>query len=337
MNGVSAHTDLSSSRRASSAALIASRDEAWLGLLRELLEREYGPIITALSAASRGFYAETWRATSGTEDYFVKLDTTDHQQRLRTSLPVIYHLWRQGIHFIPQTIRTIDGRLFTEYADGTLAVFDWIPGHNVETDDTKFAEYDMLAQVYAAALADDPIPRLEFGTDMADRFFAIWANLEPGSPAGQELQAHREILERRASRLERLAAICRDDESNFYATHGDAGGNFMMDDASCYIVDWDEIMLAPPERDAWVMCTQAWARQAFDDALHRHGIGYTLRTERLAYFCYHMLFFYLAEVLSGFNKSDPAIEVHDLLEGWAKSRMAWADAIDLDNIADQPG
>jgi len=110
------------------------------------------------------------------------------------------------------------------------------------------------------------------------------------------------------------------------------GGNFMMDDTSCYIVDWDEIMLAPPERDAWVMCTQPWARRLFDDALKRHDIDYSLKTDRLAYFCYHMLFFYLAEVLSGFNKSDPTIEVHDLLEGWAQSRMEWADAIDLDSI-----
>jgi len=331
MNGMSSHKDLSSSRSASSAALIASRDEAWLEVLREVLEREYDLAITALAAASRGYYAETWKATSGTKDYFVKLDTTNHQQRLRASLPVLDHLWRQGIHFIPHTIRTIDGHLFTEFADGTLAVFDWIPGHNVETDDTKPAEYNMLAEVYAVPLSDDPITRLEFGTDLADRFFAIWANLEPGSPVDQELQAHRKILERRASRLERLAEICRGDASGFYATHGDAGGNFMMDDASCYIVDWDEIMLAPPERDAWVMCTQPWARRVFDDALRRHNIDYTLKTERLAYFCYHMLFFYLAEVLSGFNKSDHTIEVHDLLEGWAQSRMEWADAVDLDN------
>jgi len=329
---MSAHKDLSSSRSASSAALIASRDEAWLGRLREVLRLEYGLTITALSAAPRGYYAETWKATSGTNDYFVKLDTTDHQQRLRASLPAIDHLWRHGIHFIPRVIHTIDGRLFTEFAAGTLAVFDWIPGHNVETDDTKYAEYDMLAQVYAAPLGDDPIPRLEFGCDMADRFFAVWGTLDPGSPADQELQAHRQIIELRAKRLEHLAKLCRGDESGIYVTHGDAGGNFMIDRAACYIVDWDEIMLAPPERDAWVMCTQPWARQVFDDALERHGVVYTLKTERLAYFCYHMLFFYLTEVLSGFNKSDPAIEVRDLLEGWAKSRMEWADAVDLDSI-----
>jgi len=333
MNGMSAHADLASSRSASSAALIASRDETWLGLLREALKLEYGLTVTALSTAPRGYYAETWKATSGTDNYFVKLDTTDHQQRLRASLPVIDHLWRHGIHFIPHTIRTINDRLCVDFAGGTLALFDWIPGQNAETDDTKPAEYDMLAQVYAVPLGYDPIPRLEFNSDMADRLFATWANLEPGSPADQELQSHREVLERRASRLERLAKICRRDGSGFYATHGDAGGNFMIDDASCYIVDWDEIMLAPPERDAWVMCTQPWARRLFDDALGHHSVAYTLKTERLAYFCYRMLFFYLTEVLSGFNKSDPEIEIHDLLEGWAKSRMEWADAADLDSVA----
>ena len=320
---------MAANRNEASAARIASRDDIWVGHLQNVIEQQYGLPITAITAAPRGYYAETWKITTDIQDYFVKLDCTPHQQRLRASLPVIDQLWKSGIRFINHPIPTIDGHLCTDFAGGTLAVFNWIPGHNLETNDTKPAEYDMLAQVYAVPLADVAIPRMQFNHDAADRFFTIWANLEPDSPADQVLTSHRETLELRAHRLEQLASICRGDDSGFVVTHGDAGGNFMTDGDRCYIVDWDELQLAPPERDAWVMCTKGWARKIFDDALHIHKVNYTLRTERIAYFCYHMLFFYLGEVLSGYNITDLAVEIQDLLEGWAKERMDWADSLDI--------
>jgi len=322
---------LAASRGEASAALIASRDEAWLQRLQDRIRHDFGLPITGFTVAPRGWYAETWRITSPAGDYFVKLDFTGHQQRLRESLPVLDHLSSQGINFIPRPIRTADDRLFADLDDGTLAVFDWVPGHNAETDQTKPAEYDLLAQVYAVPLGNVAIPRFQFSGNTASQFLARWAGLERGSPVDRVLNAHREIIERRIRRLDRLAAICRGDESGFYATHGDAGGNFMTDGDHCHIVDWDEIQLAPPERDAWVMCTKPWARVLFNDALKRHGVDYVLKTERIAYFCYHMVFFYLAEVLSGWNKTDPAVEVQDLLEGWSKDRLEWADEVDLDD------
>jgi len=324
-----AHVELSASRSESSAALIASRDDDWMGRLRDAIQKEYGLTVTTIVVAPRGYYAETWKFTSGARDYFVKLDSTGHQQRLRASLPVIDHLWNHGIRFINHPIHTVNGHLYSEFSGGTLAIFDWITGHNVETDAAKPAEYDMLAQVYALSLGDVTVPQLHFSRDLADRFFAIWNGLERGSDVDNMLEAHRDVIELRASRLSMLAEICQGDQSGFVLTHGDAGGNFMTDGDHCYIVDWDEVQLAPPERDAWVTCTKPWARTIFDDALQRHGINYVLQPERIAYFCYHMLFFYLSEVLSGVNKSDPAVEIRDLLDGWTKGRMKWADALEI--------
>ena len=50
-----------------------------------------------------------------------------------------------------------------------------------------------------------------------------------------------------------ISSVCHEDVSDFYFTHGDAGGNFFVARNQNFLVDWDEVMYAPIERDAWVM------------------------------------------------------------------------------------
>jgi len=92
-----------------------------------------------------------------------------------------------------------------------------------------------------------------------------------------------------------------------------------------FLVDWDTPVLAPPERDAWCMCGRGWARDAFHSALRRHGIQHTLRTERLAYYCYSFFFHYLAAYLDGFTPADTAREVAEYLDGWIEDSIRYAD------------
>lgn len=95
-----------------------------------------------------------------------------------------------------------------------------------------------------------------------------------------------------------------------------------------YIVDWDEVMYAPLERDVWVMCCHAWARELFDNTLREHGIAYQLRPERLAFYCYHMFFFYLDEFMECLPFWDMSERVQGYLEdGWIEERTLFADTI----------
>ena len=82
------------------------------------------------------------------------------------------------------------------------------------------------------------------------------------------------------------------------------------------------------ERDAWVMGCFDWARKLFDDTLEQNGIPYRLRSERIAYYCYHMYFFYLVEFLAVHPLSDKSDRIADYLEnGWIKQRIEFADKI----------
>lgn len=132
-----------------------------------------------------------------------------------------------------------------------------------------------------------------------------------------------------ASRLSQIAGYCRGEIDDFYLTHGDAGGNFFIGNGKNYILDWDEAMYAPIERDAWVMGCYDWARKLFNDTLKANHIPYRLREERLAFYCYHMYFYYLVEFLMAHPICDKSQQIAEYLktDGWIKSRIQFADTV----------
>ena len=86
----------------------------------------------------------------------------------------------------------------------------------------------------------------------------------------------------------------------------------------------DNPLLAPPERDAWVMCSRNWAREAFQNALRQNGITYALQPQRLAFYCYDFFFFYLTAFLDTFAQTDT---VEEYLDGWIKDSFEYADKL----------
>jgi len=305
--------------------------------LRGFLRETYRLEPAALTPAERGFYGETWRLDTTDSRLFVKLDASPHRDVYRRSFHVVEHLRCHGIDFISRIVKTADGALCADFDGAVLGVFDWIDGAHIENDDTKFPEYDMLARVYAVPGEGLFIPREDFSGRSAGIFFGQWERLKrmPARPDAallpELLGRHRGELTRRARRLELFAGRCAGDTASFFVTHGDAGGNLIQNGDKSYLVDWDEAMLAPSERDAWVMCPCDWAREAFQNALRRHGVGYALRPERLAYYCYYMFFFYLTafmdEYLGGSNQADTVGEIKRYFEGFIEERVRYADTI----------
>ena len=192
----------------------------------------------------------------------------------------------------------------------------------------------MLCKIYLLTKPGLEIPTAPFSDDAAVRFYQQWERLK-SAPKTEGDRAVLAVFERFkdeishcASQLSRFAAICQQDEDAFYLTHGDAGGNFFVGNGRNYILDWDEVMYAPLERDAWVMGCYDWARRLFNDTLKANGIPYQLRPERLAFYCYHMYFFYLGEFLMTQPICDKSQRIQEYLEdGWIKSRVQFADTI----------
>jgi len=307
--------------------------------LLDFISFEYGLSGVSLTPAQRGFYGETWRldvaqgmneadspGSSGVSEvsYFVKLVYAfEHKDTYRRSFPVMHHLWEHGVDFISRVVAARDGRLFTEFDGAILGVFDWIEGELIETDATKIPEYQMLAKVYTVPACGLDVPREDFSGGSSDVFFEQWGVLDDKTLLSL-LEKNRGKIEHRAERLKHFAVLCRENIGDFFITHGDAGGNFIANGDKHFIVDWDNPVLAPPERDAWVMCSKDWAREAFEDALRQNGISYTLRTGRLAYYCYWFFFYYLTAFL---DASADAKTVEEYLDGWIKDSISYCDLL----------
>ena len=300
------------------------RDEAYMLRLLDFIQSEYGINATNIVAAERGFYGETWRLYSLDADYFLKLVyCNEHKNVYERSFPVIQRLCDHGIDFISRIAKTKSGELSSRFDGAIVGVFNWIEGKNIETDETKTYEYQMLAKIYMIPCDDLCIPQEDFSSGYSDELFQRWHALNSGQILSL-LESNRQKLEYRAEKLSLFSGLCRDDRTGFVITHGDAGGNFLMGNGRNYIVDWDGATLAPPERDAWVMCSHSWAMDVFHNALRQNGIVYSLRPERLAYYCYRFFFFYL-NALVGTGSEAGAIE--RFIDSWIEDSIKWADGL----------
>jgi len=320
------------------------RDKEYISRLLSFIQQYYGIKAVKLAPARRGFFGETWRLDASDTTYFLKLVyAVEHKDTYRRSFPVIQHLCDHGIDFISRIVKTKDGRLFTEFDGAILGVYDWIDGRLEESDATKIPEYQMLSKVYTVPTCGVDISCEDFSCNASDRFFEHWSILENEQLLAL-LEKNRKKIEHRAERLRHFAALSKANMTDFVITHGDAGGNLIVNDSDAgdglivggndagggltfngnryFIVDWDLPILAPPERDAWVMCSKDWAREAFENALQQNGISHTLLTERLAYYCYYFFFYYLNAFL---DASAEAETVKEYFDGWIEDSLRYCD------------
>lgn len=176
--------------------------------------------------------------------------------------------------------------------------------------------------MYAIPIGDLNVRKEDFSGKSADLFFKQW-KVTKNERVLSQLEQHRLKLEYRAERLRYFSELCKEDTSGFYLTHGDAGGNFFVCRDKCFLVDWDDVLLAPPERDAWVMGFCDWARNLFEKTLHQNKIEYTLRSERLAYYYYYMFFFWLTWLVREANEK----EIDSFFKGYGDERIEYADTL----------
>jgi Ser/Thr protein kinase RdoA (MazF antagonist) len=298
------------------------RSDEYISRLLDFVRRAYGIEAIGISPAKRGFYGETWRLDATDASYFLKLVyPAVHKPVYERSFPLMQHLCDNGIDFISKIAKTAEGRLSSLFDGAVVGVFGWIDGENIENEKTKSAEYNMLARVYAVPSSGISIPREDFSGSSADMFFDRWKTIQD---RGFRLlfEKNRAKIEHRAARLKRFSALCRGDASDFFITHGDAGGNVIESGDRHFIVDWDNAMLAPPERDAWFCMSRDWAMAAFNVALREKRISYALRPERLAYYCYDFFFFYLNAYVDASTHVDI---VEEYIDGWIEESFKYAD------------
>jgi spectinomycin phosphotransferase len=239
-----------------------SRSQQWqqeinLNFLYTLLSDHYGLKDVVLQDAPRGFVAETYIVNIGDTRYFAKIVPSHYAANLDGSLPVLPHLRNAGVENITSPIATQNGNFSVHFDDKVLLLFNYIDGFS--TFDYDFECYvDLIASVHAAKV-DVPLKAETFGIPFQDRLFEhltrLWGRgfSDPHQSELQTLmlQCRAEILNDYA-RFEAIAADVRRLDLECVLTHGDPSGNILMTgEGELYLIDWDDLLLAPRERDTW--------------------------------------------------------------------------------------
>jgi hypothetical protein len=293
----------------------AYRDDQYIQSLKRFIETEYGISVINIIDAKRGFFGETWKIETGNHSYFAKIDYSSHKHIYLKSLPVVEYINSMGIDFVSRIVKTTDGKLSKSFRDGVCCLFEWIEGENTEDYDIKRL-FEKMAIIYKIPGNVIDIQKELFNTSCIDSFNVNLERLHLASDKASHnlfaiLTERENMINQIAERLSAFALMCKGDMSHYCITHGDAGGNTIISDDKFTIVDWDQVMLAPPERDAWFFMADADKMCSIQSILDNNGQGYRLRPDRLAFYAYFSFFYYLQEYFTCFFEAGN--DIHDEL------------------------
>ena len=227
-----------------------------------------------------GYGSHHWQVTVGHERWFVTVDdladrlrsladTTDAAcDRLRSALETARALADSGASFVVAPVSTGDGSILRRIGgEFAIAVYPFVAGCGREFGDALSpadrrvilplitAVHNAPASVRRHARPDDfALPGGGVLRRALDELTVRW----DGGPYGERA---RRLLARQASPLERLlrhrdqlAEQARNQPARVVLTHGEPHpGNLIQAASRWLLVDWDTTLLAPPERDLWLL------------------------------------------------------------------------------------
>ncbi|MDZ4718897.1 MAG: aminoglycoside phosphotransferase family protein [Roseiflexaceae bacterium] len=231
------------------------------------LHTHYGLIVEHLEFLPLGHDSSAWVYRAQTRDgtsYFVKARLSLTNQ---PSLLVPRYLHDHGVTRVIAPLPTQANVLFAtiEEAEYVLLVYPFIEGttgmdHGMS--DSQWIEYGaILRQIHTTAIAPElaQVLRFEqFDSTTSDLINTIDLHIGTHTftePSAQKLahfwQEHRGQIKQLQERLQQLAAQVAQAGLPLVLCHADIHTNNVLLDTEqrLWIVDWDEVMLAPQERD----------------------------------------------------------------------------------------
>ncbi len=233
--------------------------------LRACLQDRYDLGLVTLEFLPLGhdYDAGVYRAVSerGT-DYLLKV-TSRPLYEPRCLVP--HYLNDQGIASVVAPIRTRSGALWTVLSDWTVIVYPWISGDSSltgMTDEQWKQVGSIFKQIHLVRLPSVGFESLR--KEIFDpREYIRWVQAfetphvrtEGGGAAQRALrsswEAHQSTIHMVLTSLEKLAEVLRSRTLPFAICHSDLHARNLIRDRAgrVFVIDWDEVMQAPKERD----------------------------------------------------------------------------------------
>jgi len=244
------------------------------------VDREWGLTVDEIRYQPLGFGSHHWAATRGPQRWFVTVDELDTKQdaegesldaayrRLRAALATARALQDHGHPYPVAPIAARDGapvvRLGARFAVAVYPFvagrgFDWgdfdEPGHREAVLELVIALHGAPEEIRRHALIDD------FAVPHRDELSAVLrapdATADHGPyarPAAALLADHAAAAQDLLDRYDALVEAIRADSARMVLTHGEPHrGNTMLTATGWRLIDWDTALVAPPERDLWLL------------------------------------------------------------------------------------
>lgn len=232
--------------------------------------------------------------------YFIKL-----KQGLSydMSVTILALLQASGIKQMIPPIKTIDGNLTQHINNFTLIVYPFIKGQNGFcdhlTDDQWITLGRVMRQVHEFDMPTsikDQLKKESYSPKWREALRSLDGHI-PENLTGDEIamklqifmKKHKEEIHRLVDRAELLSQMIQKQSVKFVLCHSDIhAGNVLLDEnGALYIVDWDDPILAPKERDLMFIgggIANVWNNPREEEFFYK-GYGKTeINWEILAYY-----------------------------------------------------
>lgn len=264
------------------------------------LQSEYELLAPTLEFLPIGNDARAWsfRVEVAAGEYFLKLRRGAPKL---ASLIVPHHLRNCGVNNVVAPIPAISGRLYALLEDYALMLYPFVHGES-EWDMTLTADQWRDWGAIMRLIHDAPVPaeilehvpRERFAMKWLDKIESVEAALARNAYAGEVAdavvriwRAESDVIELARRRYLSLGARMEKRSAEFVLCHADIHtANIIIDDAGVlHIVDWDESLLAPKERDLMFFINDGRSADSTEAFLAGYGHG-SVDLLGLAYYKY---------------------------------------------------
>ena len=246
----------------------------------EAVASGWGLAVDDVAYAPVGFGSHHWRASGGGQRWFVTVDDLDARKRdaagdrqgvaarLAAALATAQLLRSSGLQFVIAPELTLDGDVLHAVNDRYVAaLYRHVDGTThewgaYESRAERLAVLDRLVDIHGSApsvrrvaLTDD------FAIPCRDQLEATLTHVGTDWGPGPFAEGARELFSHHGSEVETvlarydsLAAEVARTAERFVVTHGEPHrANTIGTADGVVLIDWDTALLAPPERDLWML------------------------------------------------------------------------------------
>lgn len=289
------------------------KQKANMSKIIDFLNSKYDIATTHLTLLPLGadMDASVYKAEADDEKaYFIKVKKGYHSN---VAVTLLAFLQASGIQQIISPIQGREGRVIHYIDDFTLIVYPFVRGQNAFCYPLNEVQWinlgQALKQIHQLNVPQsikDHIKRETYSSEWRDIVRSL--NRMDGNFAYDEIalqlqtfmNENSEIIHRLVYGSECLSQTIQEKSTEFVLCHSDIhGGNVLIDEkGAIYIVDWDEPIMAPKERDLMFIgggVANVWNQQ-HEEQLFYKGYGKTaIDREILAYYRYERIIRDIAE------------------------------------------